>query len=71
MPEPERENVDPKQNTSPGEITKKDVKAERVVSWQDGVDGKSLFTVGFMQSLRTFESLRGGICREARDIMCA
>lgn len=57
MPEPERENLDPKQNTCPGEVVKKDVKAERVVSWQDGVDGKSLFTVGFTQSSRNSESL--------------
>ncbi len=47
MPEPEPENVDPKHNSSAPEDTKSDVKDERVVSWLDGVDGKSLFTVGF------------------------
>ncbi len=47
MPEPERENVDPKQNKIALEQKKTCVKDQRAVAWQDGVDGKSLFTVGF------------------------
>ena len=47
MPEPEPENVDPKPNPGALEDTKSDVKVQRAVSWLDGVDGKSLFTVGF------------------------
>ena len=44
MPAPELENEDPKPNQP---VTPKEEvgKAQRVVSWQDGVDGKSLFTV--------------------------
>lgn len=47
MPEPESENVDPKQNIAASEQKKTCVKDQRAVAWQDNVDGKSLFTVGF------------------------
>jgi hypothetical protein len=46
-PEPELENVDPQPN-SPSRISQGEVsKSPKVVSWQDGVEGKTLFTVGF------------------------
>ena len=54
MPEPERENVDPKQNTVALEQRKTCGKDQRAVAWQDGVDGKSLFTVGFQGLLELF-----------------
>lgn len=44
MPAPELENEDPKPN-QPVTPKEEEGKAQRVVSWQDGVDGKSLFTV--------------------------
>ena len=40
MPAPELENED-----QPVKPKEEEGKAQRVVSWQDGVDGKSLFTV--------------------------
>lgn len=55
MPEPERENVDPKQNEAASEQKKTCVKDQRAVAWQDGVDGKSLFTV------REFEPSESGL----------
>ncbi|KAK9909677.1 hypothetical protein WJX75_005960 [Coccomyxa subellipsoidea] len=62
MPEPEPENVDPKPNPGALEDTKSDVKDQRAVSWLDGVDGKSLFTV------REFEPSESGLTDDGDEM---
>ena len=39
------ENIDPQQGVSPPERNLSNLTKLKGVSWQDGVDGKSLFTV--------------------------
>ena len=39
------ENIDPQQEVSPPESNLSNLTKLKGVSWQDGVDGKSLFTV--------------------------
>ena len=41
------ENIDPQQGQSPPETTLTSITKLKGVSWQDGVDGKSLFTVSY------------------------
>lgn len=52
MPEPEPQDVKLKHD-KPFELVEDEVtKSQKGVSWQDGIDGKSLYTVGF-NALRT------------------